>query len=231
MITYNNILLLCSKMCKYVTTNTDSIIAGVSILLGFISVILSYFAIKATHKVHKEVGLQQYKIKQQEVVAQLIERINNYEFCVCLKECKEGNVKLVSVYCVNLLGLLNLNNELQDKYPQFCSGSFGISQSEYLGFYQNDAYIPPSIAKSLQLLGRDVWSNKEIKIDKAGITIDHYPETNADYYTLPIHRYDSWKSFVKIVDNVISSINDWFKENNFAEPNILSYLEHIPITK
>lgn len=231
MITYNNIVLLCFNICKYVTTNTDSIIAGVSILLGFISVILSYFAIKATHKVHKEVGLQQYKIKQQEEVAQLIERINNYEFWVCLKECKEDNVELVSVYNVNLCGLLRLNNELQEMYPQFCSGFFGITQSENFGFYQNNAYMPPQIAKSLQLLERNVWNSTEITKDKKGITIDHYPKTNADLYTLPIQKYDSWKSFVEKVDIVISSINSWFKDNNYVKPNIIDYFETIPIKK
>lgn len=201
--------------------------------LAIVSVILSCFAIRATCKVHKEVALQQFKIKQHEAVAQLIERINDYELLVCLKEYKDENMKLVSVYCVNLLGFLRLDKELQDKYPQFCSGFFGIAQSEMLELYRNNAYLPPQIAKALQLLELNVWNNTEIKMDKIGITIDRYPKTYEEHYTLPSHKYDSWKSFIEKVDIVISSINDWFKDNNYAEPNILSYLEHIPspITK
>lgn len=97
----------------------SSLTALAGLIMGFLSVKLSVVAIRETHKVQKEVTLQKFKIKQQEEVASLIAKINGFKFYLDFRDHGFTTPKYVAFNSVNLLGILEINKEIKENYPDF----------------------------------------------------------------------------------------------------------------
>lgn len=211
----------------------DSLSTWIQFGLAILGVILSCFAIRATCKVHKEVALQQFKIKQQEEVAKLVAQINKYSFN--LNFLYSDGPEYPQYYNVNFGGVIQINNTLKEKYPEFLERKIGISDALLFEPFEElsmSAYLPASIAVQLNPFCRNIWDEdnltKESKIivyvliDKTG----EDPNREDKSYSIPANTFPDWKTFVNKVDLLLKSVKVWYsKENNNIEPNIISHFQ------
>ena len=207
-----------------VNETSNAIITFVGIVLAFISIFLSYKGLMVTNQVKEDIALQQYKLKQQEVVANLVAQINEYSFYLDFRDYNLQNDKYIIYETVSLGEVNVVNNIIKEYYPEFLDCKIGLADSIQFEPFEKlsiSAYLPTQIAGYLRPFCRNYWN--ETNLDKSGImvTFDKLDEGFEKSYRLPNDTFPDWKTFVKKVVELIDSINDWYtKENNNIKPNI-----------
>ena len=73
-------------ICRYCSLeSTNAVIALVGIVLAFIGIFLSFKGLMVTNEVKEDIGIQQFKVKQQEEMAKLVNLINTTFYNICFK--------------------------------------------------------------------------------------------------------------------------------------------------
>lgn len=216
------ILLDCSCLSTCINLDCNSISTWIQFGLAILGLILSCFAIRATCKVHKEVALQQFKIKQQEEVAKLVAQINKYSFFLDFA-CSD-RTEYPQYYNVNLGGVIQINNRLKEEYSELLERKIAMSYALLFEPFEElsmSAYLPASIAVRLRPFCPNIWDETELSTDDEYVYIDK----SGEFYNStrnPTNAFPDWKTFVKKVDQLLDSVRDWYsKENNQIEPNII----------
>lgn len=207
-----------------VNDTSSDITTFVGIVLSFISILLSYKGLMLTKEVKEDVALQQFKIKQQEEVANLVAQINEYCFYLDFRDYNLQKNKYIIYESVSLGEVNIVNNTIKENYPEFLDCKIGFADSIQFEPFEKlsiSAYLPTQIAGYLRPFCRNYWN--ETSVDKNGIlvTFDKLKEGFGNSYRLPIDTFPDWKTFVKKVEELVDSINEWYtKENNNIKPNI-----------
>lgn len=206
----------------------DSLSTWIQFGLAIIGIILSCFAIRATCKVHKEVALQQFKIKQQEEVAKLVAQINKYSFNLDFGYLERPEYP--QYFNVNFGGVIQINSALKEKYPELLEKKIGISLLfEPFEELSMSAYLPASIAVQLRPFCPNIWDVDDLSKDEKYVFIDKAEEPR-NLYRNPSNTFPDWKTFVNKIDLLLDSVRTWYsKENNRIEPNIIQQFQEIII--
>ncbi len=213
----------CCQLIDIITGIATSITAIVSLVLGYKGVKLSAISLKETATVRKEVTSQNFKLKQAKLMADLVNRINTYEFQIV---SSYNNKSIFGT--ANLVGLTELSN---NKYIEYIDSQMPISYSKDMVFdifdgYDLNAYMPSAIAILLTQFNRDY--NKELVDEK------YYEKNNHFYISIPniterhhvkmynpCSIYANVPSLVNQIKQLLSEINKWFMENNGMKVNLL----------
>lgn len=232
-----SIIMVCSAalitftIIMYLVSKTDfmegsnSIVTFIGFVLGFISILLSAVAIFETCKVQKQVALHDYKIKQQETVAHLVNQINTYVFLADFRKNGESDTTNSMFHRINIVGINVLEVTKYGKYgdlPVLISDSFYFKPaSEFVG----SAYLPHTIAINLQKFMRQYPQKEitEIQNEKSYVLIrtGQYNESNK-YIQQGRGIYARWGDFSTAIDELLQSITTWYKEADIhIEPNFI----------
>ena len=109
----------CCQFLDIITSIATSITAIIGLVLGYKGVKLSAKSLKETANVHKEVISQDFKLEQAKLMAELVNRINTYEFQIV------SNNNYKSIFgTANLVGLTMLSDS---KYIEYIDSEMPIS--------------------------------------------------------------------------------------------------------
>lgn len=210
-----------------VNNTSNDLTTFIGLVLAFISILLSYKGLMLTKEVKEDVALQQFKIKQQEVVANLVAQINEYCFYLDFRDYNSQKNKHVVYESVNLKGVDVVNNTIKKYYPEFQDCKIGLSDSIQFEPFEKlsiSAYMPTQIARYLRPFCRNFWNETSVDKDGMLVTVIKFKKGFEDSYRLPKDTFPDWKTFVKKVEELIDSIKEWYaKENNNIEPNIIPH--------
>lgn len=213
----------CCQLLDIITSIATAITALVGLVLGFIGVKLSAISLKETANVRKEVTSQDFKLKQAKLMADLVNRINTYEFQIV------SNYNYKSIFgTANLVGLTELSDS---KYIEYIDREMPISYSKDMNFdifdgYDLNAYMPSSIAILLTQFSRDYI--RELEDEQYDERKDHFyicnPNTTGRNYIKmynPDSIYANVPSLVNHIEKLLDEINEWFMLNNGMKPNLI----------
>lgn len=213
----------CCQLLDIITAIATTITAIVGLVLGYKGVKLSAISLKETANVRKEVTSQDFKLKQAKLMADLVNRINTYEFQIV------SNYNYKSIFgTANLVGLTELSDS---KYIEYIDREMPISYSKDMIFdifdgYDVNAYMPSSIAVLITQFRRDY--NKELEDEKYDEKKDYFyicnPNIIERYHIKmynPYSIYANVPSLVNHIKKVLYEINEWFMQNNGMEVNLI----------
>lgn len=213
----------CCQLLDIITAIATTITAIVGLVLGYKGVKLSAISLKETANVRKEVTSQDFKLKQAKLMADLVNRINTYEFQIV------SNYNYKSIFgTANLVGLTELSDS---KYIEYIDREMPISYSKDMIFdifdgYDVNAYMPSSIAVLITQFRRDY--NKELEDEKYDEKKDYFyicnPNIIERYHIKmynPCSIYANVPSLVNHIKKVLYEINEWFMQNNGMEVNLI----------
>lgn len=213
----------CCQLLDIITSIATAITALVGLVLGFIGVKLSAISLKETANVRKEVTSQDFKLKQAKLMADLVNRINTYEFQIV------SNYNYKSIFgTANLVGLTKLSDS---KYIEYIDKEMPVSYSKDMIFdifdgYDLNAYMPSSIAILLTQFSRDYI--RELEDEQYDERKDHFyicnPNTIERHYIEmynPDSIYANVPSLVNHIEKLLDEINEWFMLNNGMKPNLI----------
>ncbi len=207
------------QICECISNNADSYIAAAGLLFGFLSIVLSLVAIRATIRVHKEVALQKYKEKQQEAMSSLVYTLNTTIFHI-----KFGGVINKRM---NFKGMKTALNERGDfaKFRDENLSYIGISPLHSFSYYWGNSYLPPDVSTEINNFLKFVDGATNNISNGSHVTIlntgrEPYVEENKENY---IGLNCTWGEFVNVTSSLIGMIEKWYRnECNQKDFKILS---------
>ena len=196
------------QICECISNNADSYIAAVGLLFGFLSIVLSIVAIRITCKVQKEVVLQKFKEKQQEVMSSL-----SYTLNTTIYHIKFGDVLTRRM---NFKGMETaLKDEKSDfaKYKDANLSYTGTSPLHSFSYYWGNSYLPPDVSIKINNFTKFVDGASNNKSNGSYVTILN---TGREPYGDDIMEKDislncTWGEFVKEISSLISMIEKWYR--------------------
>lgn len=219
----------CNKGC------IDAVIAIVGIVLAFIGIFLSYKGLMVTNEVKEDIALQQFKIKQQEVVDKLVYLLNVRTYDITLQVNNNG-YNTNSYIKANLYGIVGLYNSTEYDFKIFNKCQVldeEVGVIKFANDYVANPYLPISISSSLaRLLQNDKQINKtnnpndrvvfsEITETQNPVSVTY--SNNQDQEQINTSKiYSDWGTWVEDVDSLFANIREWYnKEHHNVEPNLL----------
>jgi hypothetical protein len=204
--------------CSF-SKNAQEIVTLTGIILAFISILLSYKGLIVTNEVKKDIGIQQFKIKQHEEVAKVIYLVNT-----CFYNLRFIDEKGITTEAnVNLVGINNLIKSKKIDFKQFdnCSvyytGTFPFDKFNEEIF---NVFMPSLISKALSSLLKGCikiektdWPNNCVIVTNPFDKEDNLQLFQENNYCLGYN----WASMQEKVQGVIDSINAWYKTENYTE--------------
>lgn len=222
-----------SRFCNNESTN--AVIAIVGIVLAFIGIFLSYKGLMVTNEVKEDIALQQFKIKQQEVVDKLVYLLNARMYDILLKVNNNG-VNTNAYIKANLYGIVGLYNSTEYDFKIFNKCQVldeEVGVIKFANDYVANPYLPISISSSLaRLLQNDKQINKTnnpndrvvfSEITETQNTVSVTNSNNQDQEQINTSKiYSDWGTWVEDVDSLFANIRECYnKEHHNIEPNLL----------
>ncbi len=214
------------QICECISNNADSYIAAVGLLFGILSIVLSLVAIYATIKVHKEVALQKYKEKQQEVMSSLVYTLNTTIFHI--KFGGEINKKM------NFKGMkIALDDKgVFAKYKDCNLSYIGTSPLHSFSYFWGNPYLPQHVSTEIIIFTKFVDGSQDDKSSGSHVTIlntgrEPYVEENKETI---ISLNCTWGKFVEEISSLICVIEKWYKkeynQKDFKMPSCILNVEY-----
>ena len=215
-----------------VNETSNAIITFVGIVLAFISIFLSYKGLMVTNQVKEDIALQQFKIKQQEVVDKLVYLLNVRTYDILLQVNNNG-YNTNAYIKANLYGIVGLYNSTE--YDMTIFNKCPVLDEEvgvllFANEYIANPYLPISVSSSLaRLLQNDNQKyktnnpNDKVVFSEIRETQNTVPLECNDQEQVNITRvYSDWGTWVEDVDSLFANIREWYnKEHHNVEPNLL----------
>lgn len=214
------------QICECISNNADSYIAAVGLLFGFLSIVLSIVAIRITCKVQKEVVLQKFKEKQQEVMSSL-----SYTLNTTIYHIKFGDVLTRRM---NFKGMETALKDEKSDFAKYKDGNLsyiGASPLHSFSCYWGISYLPPDVSTEINNFTKFVDSASNNKSSGCHVTIlntgrEPYVDENKEEH---ISLNCSWGEFVNKISSLISMIEKWYRneynQKDFKMPSCIMNVE------
>lgn len=226
-------------ICRYCSLeSTNAVIALVGIVLAFIGIFLSYKGLMVTNEVKEDIGIQQFKVKQQEEMAKIVNLINTTFYNICFKINTSDGSKTNAEANVNLLGIEALLKSSKydfirfDNCPVYYTGIYPFSK-----IYEENysAYLPSSVSKNLSSLVRGFTKIDKINRNNNFVIVKGLFD-NEDYSnTFQENDYSLGYNLVFLqenVQNLIDSVKKWYESENYTtDVNFVSFIRLVSYTK
>lgn len=216
-----------------VNETSNAIITFVGIVLAFISIFLSYKGLMVTNQVKEDIALQQFKIKQQEVVDKLVYLLNVRTYDILLQVNNNNGYNTNAYIKANLYGIVGLYNSTE--YDMTIFNKCPVLDEEvgvllFANEYIANPYLPISISSSLARLLQNDNQKYKTKNPNDKVVFSEIRETQK---TVPLEYndqeqvnktkvYSDWGTWVEDVDSLFANIREWYnKEHHNVEPNLL----------
>lgn len=223
--------IVCVCRC-YSLESTNAVIALVGIVLAFIGIFLSYKGLMVTNEVKEDIALQQFKIKQQEIVDKLVYLLNVRTYDILL-EVNNNGYNTNAYIKANLYGIVGLYNSTEYDITIFNKCPVLDEEVGVLKFaneYVANPYLPISISSALARLLQNDKQKDKTKNPNDKVVFSEIRETQN---TVPLEYndqeqvnkakvYSDWGTWVEDVDSLFANIKEWYnKEHHNVEPNLL----------
>ena len=215
------------------------LILFIGIVIGLtVSIVCICRYCSLTNEVKEDIGIQQFKVKQQEEMAKLVNLINTTFYNICFKINTSDGGKTNAEANVNLTGIEALLKSSKydfkcfDNCPVFYTGIYPFNKIYEENF---NAYLPSSVSKNLSSLVRGFTKIDKIKRNNNFVIVkglfdnEDYPNTfQENDYSLGYN----WVLLQENVQNLIDSVKKWYESENYTtDVNFVSFIRLVSYTK
>lgn len=203
------------QICECISNNADSYIAAAGLLFGFLSIVLSIVAIRITCKVQKEVVLQKFKERQQDVMSSLAYTLNTKLYHIKFVNVSDKSVNVLKKR-MNYKGMETAMWDEESDFAKYKDANLsytGTSPLHSFSYYWGNSYLPPDVSIKINNFTKFVDGASNNKSNGSYVTILN---TGREPYSDDIMEKDislncTWGEFVKEISSLISMIEKWYR--------------------
>lgn len=215
------IIIIAANNCCWMETS-NAIITLVGIVLAFIGILLSYKGLLISHKglmltkeVKEDIALQQFKLRQQEVMSSLAYTLNTKLYYIKFVNVSDKSVNVLKKR-MNYKGMETAMWDEESDFAKYKDANLsytGTSPLHSFSYYWGNSYLPPDVSIKIKNFTKFVDGASNNKSNGSYVTILN---TGREPYGDDIMEKDislncTWGEFVKEISSLISMIEKWYR--------------------